>query len=642
MQKLRQPHYSSEIRRNALAAFIVWTLTLVGFLAWNIYNERRIGMEMAENEAVANISKDEAFRRWAASHGGVYVPPDENTPPNPYLSHLPDRDITTNTGKSLTLMNPAYMLRQVQKRYAEAYGVKGRITSLRPLNPINAPDEWETKALKSFEQGEKEVVEAAEMNGKPHLRMMQPFIVEPGCLKCHAQQGYKVGDIRGGIEVSVPLEPYYSMVLRSIELLSFSHGMTWLIGVFGIQLVFRRSVRRAHEREEARQALLHSQKRFQTVADYALEWDFWRNPDGTLNYVSPSCESISGFASQELYDSPELLDEMVHPEDQNLWQNHVHQADRNGHPSPIEFRIIDKQGSLRWISHVCRSVFDEAGDFIGVRGTNIDISDRKRTEDALEHLNATLEQRVKEEVAKNREKDHLLIQQSRLAAMGEMMHNIAHQWRQPLTALSIILGNIRDDYRYQELTPAALDGWVRKAHRLLHGMSATIDDFRDFFRPDQEPKEFDIGQAVDDAMAIMKTTLDSQHIAVTQMLATGLKAYGYPNQFAHAVLNLIANARDAIQLNQIQDGRIEIRLEATGNLARLTVQDNAGGIPIDILARIFDPYFTTKEQGTGIGLYMTKMIIDRNLKGAIEVANLGEGALFTLSLPLLAQDLITP
>ncbi|MDD5033333.1 MAG: DUF3365 domain-containing protein, partial [Methylococcaceae bacterium] len=481
------PRYVVETRRIAWAALSFWSLTIAGFLAWNIHSERRIGMEMAENEAVANINKDNAIRRWATAHGGVYVPPDENTPPNPYLSHVPDRDITAQSGKFLTLMNPAYMLRQVQERYAQLYGIKGRIVSLKPLNPVNAPDEWETKALTAFEQGSKEVLEVAQLNGKPHLRLMQPFVTEAGCLKCHGQQGYHVGDIRGGIEVSVPLEPYYGTLLRSIKLLGISHGSTWLIGAIGIRLVFRRSIRHAREREDARKALELSRKRFQTVADYAMEWDYWRNPDGSLNFVSPSCKNFSGYSPQELYADPGLFDEIVHPEDRALWHEHVHQADSNGQPSPIEFRIIDKQGDTHWISHVCRSVFDDEGNFIGVRATHIDIGRRKRVEEELQRINATLEQRVQEELALNREKDLMLVQQTRLAAMGEMIHNIAHQWRQPLNALSIILGNIVDDYDYHELSREILAERVAQAHRLIQRMSSTIDDFRDSFRPDRQP-----------------------------------------------------------------------------------------------------------------------------------------------------------
>jgi signal transduction histidine kinase len=255
-------------------------------------------------------------------------------------------------------------------------------------------------------------------------------------------------------------------------------------------------------------------------------------------------------------------------------------------------------------------------------------------ESALKILNQELEQRVGLEVAQNREKDHILIQQSRLAAMGEMVHNIAHQWRQPLNALSLIMANIKDDFVYKTLTEESLSRDVGKGQKLLQSMSTTIDDFRNFFRPDQEPGLFDMGQAVRDALFIMDASLRNNDINVKTELPPGVMAQGYSNQFAQAVLNVIANAKEAIQQRGILQGQIVIELSRQDNQAVLSIQDNAGGIPPDILPRIFDPYFTTKDSGSGIGLYMTKMIVERNLKGTIAASNLGAGACFEIILPL--------
>jgi two-component system sensor histidine kinase/response regulator len=265
------------------------------------------------------------------------------------------------------------------------------------------------------------------------------------------------------------------------------------------------------------------------------------------------------------------------------------------------------------------------------------IKERIRAEQALKRLNATLEQRVREEVAKNREKDHLLIQQSRLAAMGEMIHNIAHQWRQPLNALSIILGNIVDDYDYHELTRDSLAESVAQAQRLIQRMSTTVDDFRDFFRPDREPGDFDMGKAVEDALFILEAALRNNQIEVARSLPPGITVHGYSNQFAQIVLNVIVNAKEAIRLNGTPGGRIAVELGTAGGQGILTVQDNGGGIPESVLPKIFDPYFTTKEQGSGIGLYMSKMILERNLGGTIAVTNHGPGALATITLPLATQ-----
>src|SRR5512143_1449048 len=193
-------------RRNTTRKYgllvVIWSALLGGSLLWAMNQETRNTLDIADAAARANISKDLAFRRWATSHGGVYVPPTEHTPPNPYLK-VPDRDVVTTTGKKLTLMNPAYMLREMQTDFPGDYGTRSHITSLKLLNPKNAPDAWEEKALHAFEQGEKERVEVQQLDGQPYLRMMQPLIAETGCLKCHGFQGYKVGEIRGGLSTSV-------------------------------------------------------------------------------------------------------------------------------------------------------------------------------------------------------------------------------------------------------------------------------------------------------------------------------------------------------------------------------------------------------------------------------------------------------
>lgn len=263
-----------------------------------------------------------------------------------------------------------------------------------------------------------------------------------------------------------------------------------------------------------------------------------------------------------------------------------------------------------------------------------EIAERKEAEQALQRLNETLEQRVQDEVAANRDKDHLLIQQSRLAAMGEMVHNIAHQWRQPLNSLSLLISNIVDDFRFKSMTEESLQRDAANAHRLLEKMSTTIDDFRDFFRPDREESDFDASAPVHDALFIIEAALKSNHIELEADIASGLGTSGFPGQYGQAVLNLLVNAKEAILEHRPSGGRIRVSLARQDDNAVLTVEDNGGGIDEKILPRLFDPYFTTKEQGTGIGLYMAKMIVERNMHGTISAANIQDGARFTLSIPL--------
>lgn len=189
--------YLGDIKFIAIALSIGWILVITCFLIWEIRVHNSSAVEFAHTEALASYNKDLVYRRWATLHGGVYVPVTEKTPSNPYLSNVTERDITTPSGRALTLMNPAYMTRQVHELAREQYSVKGHITSLKLIRPQNKPDEWEKAALLSFESGTKEKYDVALIQGEEYLRLMRPMFVEKGCLKCHGYQDYQVGDVRG-------------------------------------------------------------------------------------------------------------------------------------------------------------------------------------------------------------------------------------------------------------------------------------------------------------------------------------------------------------------------------------------------------------------------------------------------------------
>ena len=262
-----------------------------------------------------------------------------------------------------------------------------------------------------------------------------------------------------------------------------------------------------------------------------------------------------------------------------------------------------------------------------------EIVEHQRAEKALQELNATLESRVHEEVESNRQKDHLLIQQSRSAAMGELAHNIAHQWRQPLNKIALLASNLGDDYADGVLTPELVSQYQAKFKSVVHGLSETIDDFRSFFAPDEVAQSFDLVESVRHAVAIVEAGCRDVGIVLSVTVPDKLIGHGFPHEFSQAVLNLLNNAKEAILSNHIQGGEIAVFLERHGDAAVLRVRDNGGGIPADVLPRIFDPYFTTKEMGAGIGLYMVKTVIE-SMKGSVAAANQQSGAEFVLRLPL--------
>ncbi|MCK5192710.1 MAG: DUF3365 domain-containing protein [Desulfobulbaceae bacterium] len=223
-----------------IGGWIIWTLLIICLAGINIRQERAQSMNLAINTARADLAKDKTFRLWGVSHGGVYVPTTNRTPPNPYLKHVPERDIVTPTGNKLTLMNPAYMLSQIMREYGGLYGSKGHITSLNVLNPKNAPDAWEIEQLKLFKKGETETYELISEKGTEYLRIMKPFITKKECLKCHANQGYAVGDVRGGISLTIPMLPFRELEYKTIRNVIISFCLLWVIGLFFISIFISR------------------------------------------------------------------------------------------------------------------------------------------------------------------------------------------------------------------------------------------------------------------------------------------------------------------------------------------------------------------------------------------------------------------
>ncbi len=264
-----------------------------------------------------------------------------------------------------------------------------------------------------------------------------------------------------------------------------------------------------------------------------------------------------------------------------------------------------------------------------------DVTERKQAEEALRELNASLEQRVREEVERGMRQERLLIQQSRLAALGELVRNISHHWRQPLNTVALAMANIEDAYRFNELDEQVLHDYVQLVNRTLQTMSGTIDNFRNFFQPDSGKRPLDVGRIVRELVGLLEAGYRSVNIQLAVKGEEKRQVMGYPNEFSQVLQSLLVNAREAILAHGAETGRIEISIQAEGNTLRLTIQDNGGGMPEGIPEGIFDPYFTTKETGTGLGLYISRMIVEK-MGGKIELANVEEGLRATITLPLLA------
>jgi len=235
---------------------------------------------------------------------------------------------------------------------------------------------------------------------------------------------------------------------------------------------------------------------------------------------------------------------------------------------------------------------------------------------------------VKEEVDKNREKEQMLMHQSKLAALGEMLGNIAHQWRHPITRLSLLIQNFEMAYKMDKLDDAFIDKFKTKAYEQINYMSNTIDDFTSFFKKDKEKQRFYVREVIEDALKLLEGRL--KNISIIKEYETKVEVYGYKTEFSQVILNILNNAIDILNEKNIKNKKIWIRIKE--NL--IEIEDNAGGVPEDIKEKIFEPYFTTKfqSQGTGIGLYMSKVIITKHFNSKLEIENSENGAVFKIIL----------
>ncbi len=258
----------------------------------------------------------------------------------------------------------------------------------------------------------------------------------------------------------------------------------------------------------------------------------------------------------------------------------------------------------------------------------------------LQQKESYLEKRVALESKKNWERNKLLIQQSKMASMGEMIGHIGHQWRQPLNALGLMFQKLNKAYHINKLNSELMDRSTEKAMRIITQMSKTIDDFRDFFSDDKTLHLCNLSEIVEQTHDIIESTLNNNNITFSTHYTDDISLLCLKNELSQVLLNIISNANDALKYKHTENPEISVTIERKKKNAIIIIDDNAGGIPDDIIERIFEPYFTTKEKdkGTGIGLYMSKTIIEEHMNGALEVSNTLSGASFKITLPIKEND----
>jgi len=385
------------------------------------------------------------------------------------------------------------------------------------------------------------------------------------------------------------------------------------------------------ERVRVEELLRQANERLDVAANFTHSWSMWLDTDGRLCWISPAVASMCGYAPHECHAMPDYPLPLIHPDD----RERIGALLLHGSAADVEaeFRFARKDGQVRWGNIACRAVVAD-GERRGVRASVVDITAQKEAEARLVELNASLEARIHEASVEAAAQERLLLQQSRYAGLGEMIGCIVHQWRQPLTALGLLLQNLQIDRHEGMLDPAIMDERLQRAFGVVERMSATIDDFRHFFKPTSRISAFDACDCVDEVLRLMAPSLEAAHIDVAVKADRPCMTPGRQNELAQVLMNLIGNARDALVTGAEVDRRvISIELACADDEIVIVERNNGGPIDEDHIGRIFDAYYTTKAEGTGLGLHMSKLIVERHFGGWISCANTQGGVEFAVGLP---------
>lgn len=609
------PAHSREGRPHALLFATCWTIIIILSLSWNIFQRKKEIILVATNEAGTIFEKDLVYYQWASGHKGVYVPMTEKTKPNPYLEHLPESSAVTSTGEPLTLVNPEYMIRQVYEMKSDKMGALGHITSLDPIRDENAADEWESIALESFEEGFTQFSSVEHINGQPYLRLMRPMVTDTGCLKCHEQQGYEMGDIRGGISVAVPMGVLFSIYRKDILVLVLAHGPLWLLGLFGIFFSSYRITLSMTKREEA-------EAKIRSIINNMLDGLITMTGDGTIESMNAAACKLFDRTHKEtlgkniaklihfqgVSGTAELLDEVLLPDISSM---------------------VGTQQELTGI-HKDRSIFP----------LEISLSEMSLDVDRL--FIAT----VRDITEEKRRKSEAL-RTGQLAAIGELAAGVAHEINNPINGIinytQILKDNAGDNY--DETDRDFMSRIIKEGERI----AVIVGNLLSFARQrDDIVEDLSLKEIIEDSISLLMHQLQKDAIQLKVDIPADLPLIsGNPQQLQQVIVNLLTNASYALNQRYPDadpDKRLEIlcqqQTRAGKKYLRTTVTDLGVGIPQDVIDHIFDSLFTTKPpgKGTGLGLSISKGLV-RDHQGFLSVEScLGGPTIATVDLPVEPRD----
>lgn len=603
--------------RYAAAAALVWTLLALISLTVSYRFSTDHHTETLEGQANANFNIDQAFRNWNTRHGGAYVPITEDTPPNPYLAHIPERDITMPSGKQLTLMNPAYMARQIMAEYEKLYGIKGRVTALELLNPANAPDEWERKALLNLKSGKKVVTEQTTIDGEPYIRVMKPLYMDEGCDKCHAVLGFQTGDFRGGIALSMPTAAFLAENARTFRFLATTHGLGWFLGLIGIIAATLHARAQARRNLEARMALRDSEHRITEILHISPSALLTTKADGTITEFNEAATKIFGYSQDEvLGKSVDIL----------IPEQHRHNHDRRlAHfASPgLSTLKMDARAPIAG-RRKDGSTFPTAASVSKLTIKN-ELYFAVALQDLTEQLNREAELSEAKDLAETANR-----------AKSEFLANMSHEVRTPLTAIKGMLELVDTAHSSSEDKH-----YIQVARNASDSVLMIINDILDLARLEAgrtklEYSSFELREFVADIQDLLRDSVEQKGVTFKTDFA-GEEPIWIKSDFQRLrqiLINLVGNASKFTD-----EGEISLHVavgEPLGNHLDLeiSVTDTGIGIHQEDLSRLFERFeqddnsSTRKQNGTGLGLAICKELTAL-MNGVIDATSVfGEGSTF--------------
>ena len=612
-------------RKNLFMFIFIWSFLVIITLGICLHKEKETLYKQIMTMARVTVHKDLIYHQWDAMHGCLYVPITDKTKFNIPLDN-PTRDVETLTGERLTKINPAYITRQVFQMDVGEYNFNSRLISINALNPDNKPDNWEIIALKEVEKGLSDYGSMTIRGVKKNFRYLKPLVIENNCLSCHSEQGYKVGDIKGAISISIPISPLYIENKSHYIIMMGGFFILWLCGVISLFFYFYKMNIAFIRLANVEIALSESHERHQLLFEKAQDAIFILEGEG--ENTGKIIEANSAAAAMHGYTLEELLNLYIHdldtPDAAKIVNQRIQEM-HNGNWINNELNHVKKDGSVFPVE-ISAGLFDHKGKKY-VFAIDRDISERQRN---------------KEEKAAIEEQ---LIQVQKMDALGQLSGGIAHDFN---NILFIIMG-------FTELSMALVEDQSVLKDNLLQIFKSSqrateiVRQILTFSR--QTPLNFktvDFRDIMEENLSLLKAVIPSS-INVKYTIAPTKKdesfhIIGNATKLHQVIVNLVTNAVQSmgnktgniiITLDN-EINRTEILESTFSNCLKLTISDSGKGIADADIKKIFDPYFTTKDvgEGTGLGLSVVYGII-KSHKGDIKVESVvNKGTIFTIRLPL--------